>query len=146
MDMETISVCILTLCEGHPLVTGGFLSKMVSDMEFLTFFYISLDKLLNKQPRGRWIEMSWCYLDVSVMTQLCRWGTDTVSRLLIAEFHSIPKWIHKCKGIVLVMTDHKKTVLTSLSPCWYCNMNVIFWTHHAAILPADIQSFSIIQG
>ena len=46
-DMETLPA-LLTLREGNPRVTGGFLSQRASNKGFF-FFIASLDKVLNKQ-------------------------------------------------------------------------------------------------
>ena len=52
--METFSA-LLALCEGNPLVTGGF-QRPVMRRSFDGFFDLRLNKRLNKQSRHRWFE------------------------------------------------------------------------------------------
>ena len=61
--METFNA-LLTLCEGNPPVVP--LTKPVT-RSFDVFFKVCLSKLLNKQSKGRWFQMSWCSFDVTVM-------------------------------------------------------------------------------
>ena len=56
-DMEMIYV-LLALCEGNPLVTGGFPSQMDNNMGFDSFFGDILSKL-SKQSSYQWLEMPW---------------------------------------------------------------------------------------
>ena len=44
---------LLTICEGYPLLRGGFLSQRTSNMLFDVFFGANLNKLLNKS-NSRW--------------------------------------------------------------------------------------------
>ena len=60
-DMEAFCV-LLALCEGNPLVTGGFPSWRQS---FGVLFDASLHKLLNKQPDCWWFEVSWHSGDIT---------------------------------------------------------------------------------
>ena len=61
---------LLTLCEGNPLVTGGFPSQRPITRSHGVFFGVFLNKLLTKQTKGMWIKMSLCSFDVAVMTHL----------------------------------------------------------------------------
>ena len=54
-QMETFSA-LLALCEGNPLVTGGFLSQRPVMWSFDVFFELCLNKRLSKQSRNRWFE------------------------------------------------------------------------------------------
>ena len=54
--METFSV-LLALCEGNPLVTGGFPSQRPVTRSFEVFFDLPLNKRLGKQSRRQWFEM-----------------------------------------------------------------------------------------
>ena len=58
---------LLALCEGNPLVTGGFPSKRPMTLSFDIFFDVYLNKLLNKQLKGWLIKMPWCSFDVYVL-------------------------------------------------------------------------------
>ena len=53
--IETLSA-LLALCEGNPLVTGGFLQKGPVMHKVLHFFIVSMNKLLNKQLSWWWFE------------------------------------------------------------------------------------------
>ena len=55
-QMETF-YAFLRLCEGNPLVTGGFPSQMPVTQSIDVFFDLHLDKLLSKQSRHQWFEM-----------------------------------------------------------------------------------------
>ena len=57
--METLSI-LVALCEGNPLVIGGFPSQRTNDegLSFDVSFDVSLCKLLNKQLEAgelRWL-------------------------------------------------------------------------------------------
>ena len=54
-QMETFSA-LLALCEGNPLVTGGFLSQRPVTRSFDVFFDLHLNKRLSKQSWGWWFE------------------------------------------------------------------------------------------
>ena len=60
-QMETFS-SLLALCEGNPLVTGGFPSQRPVTQSFAVFFDAHLNKWLSKQSRDWWFEMPWCSL------------------------------------------------------------------------------------
>ena len=52
-QMETFSA-LLALCEGNPLVTGGFQRPVMRSFD--GFFDLRLNKRLNKQSKHRWFE------------------------------------------------------------------------------------------
>ena len=54
-QMETFFT-LLALCEGNPLVTGGFPSQRPVTRSFDVFFDLRLNKLLSKKSRRRWFE------------------------------------------------------------------------------------------
>ena len=54
-QMETFST-LLALCEGNPLVNGGFPSQRPMPRSFNVFFDLRLKKWLNRQSRCRWFE------------------------------------------------------------------------------------------
>ena len=54
-QMKTFSA-LLALCEGNPLVTGGFPSQRPVTRSFDVFFHLRLNKRLSKQSRRRWFE------------------------------------------------------------------------------------------
>ena len=54
-QMETFSA-LLTLCDGNPLVTGGFPPQRQVTRRFDVFFGMRLNKRLNKQSRRRWFQ------------------------------------------------------------------------------------------
>ena len=56
--METFSA-LLALCEGNPLVTGGFPSQRPVTRSFEVFFDARLNKRLSKQSKFRWFKMPW---------------------------------------------------------------------------------------
>ena len=59
--METFSA-LPDLRDGKPPVTGGFPSQRVGNADFDVFFYVSLNKWLNK-PSSCWrFETPWCSL------------------------------------------------------------------------------------
>ena len=64
-QMATFSM-LLALCEGNPLVTGGFPSKRPVTQSFEVFFDVHLDKQQSKQWSCQWFEMLWCPYDVTV--------------------------------------------------------------------------------
>ena len=66
-DMKMVS-SLLALCEGNPVVTGGFPPKqpLIQSLSFDVFFVVGL-KLLNKQSTCQWVEMPWHSHDVTVM-------------------------------------------------------------------------------
>ena len=74
-QMESFSV-LLTLCEGNPLVTGGFLSQRVVTRSFDVFFDLLLNKRLSKQSRRQWFETSsrslWRHSNVTEANLRCR--------------------------------------------------------------------------
>ena len=53
---------LLSLCEGNPLVTGGFPSQWPVTWNFDIFFNVRLNKRLSKQSRLRWFDTPWCLL------------------------------------------------------------------------------------
>ena len=71
-QMETFSM-LLALCEGNPLVTGGFPSKEASDTELWCFLDLHLNKRLNKQLRH------WDAIKLIMTSLLCLWGVLTTS-------------------------------------------------------------------
>ena len=75
--METLSA-LPALCEGNPLVTGGFPSQRASSTGFVVFFDVSLNKLLSKQLHCWWFEMPWSSCVLTVMISLS-WGAQTLS-------------------------------------------------------------------
>ena len=53
---------LLAICEGNPLITGGFPHKGSVMQNFDILFVISLnklDKLLNMQFSSQWSKMPW---------------------------------------------------------------------------------------
>ena len=60
-EMETVSTS-LAICEGNPLVTGGFSSQKASNTGFGVFFDVSLNKRLNTQSSRRWFKTTGCSL------------------------------------------------------------------------------------
>ena len=60
-QMETFFV-LLALCEGNPLVNGGFPSLRPVMWSFDVFFDLCLNKWLSKQLRWRWFETPPCSL------------------------------------------------------------------------------------
>ena len=60
-QMETFSA-ILALCEGNPLVIGGFPSQRTATRRFDVFCGLRMNKQLSKQSRRRWFEMPPCSL------------------------------------------------------------------------------------
>ena len=60
-QMET-RFLLLALCEGNPLVTGGFPSQRPVTWSFGVFFDLHMNKWLSKQSRHRWFETSLCSL------------------------------------------------------------------------------------
>ena len=64
--MVVTPLSALSLCEGNPPATGGFPKGPVM-RSFDVPFHVRMNKLLNKQPRGRWIEMFWRSFNVPVM-------------------------------------------------------------------------------
>ena len=57
---------VLALCEGNPLLTGGFPAQRPCNASFF-FNEVSLNKLLEKRLSGQWFEMHWCSCVVIVM-------------------------------------------------------------------------------
>ena len=55
-QMETCSM-LLALCEGNPLVTGGFPSQRPVTWSFDVFLDLRLNKWLSNPLRHRWFEM-----------------------------------------------------------------------------------------
>ena len=55
-QMETFSM-LQALCEGNPLVTGGFPSQGPGTQSFDVFFDLHLNKRLSIQSRRWWFEM-----------------------------------------------------------------------------------------
>ena len=53
---------LLALCEGNPLVTGGFPSQRPVTRSFNVFFDMRLNKGLSKQARHRWYKTPSCSL------------------------------------------------------------------------------------
>ena len=60
-QLESFSV-LLALCEGNPLVTGGFPSQRPVTRSFDIFFDLHLNKWLSKQLRCWWSQMPLCSL------------------------------------------------------------------------------------
>ena len=65
----------------NPQVSSGSRHRGPVMLTFDVSFDVSLNKLLNKQSRGRCIQMSWCSFDVTVMilsyftqTEMSRWN------------------------------------------------------------------------
>ena len=59
-EMGTFSA-LLSLCQGYPPVTGGFLWQRPVTRSF-DFFYLPLNKRLTKQPGRQWFETHSCFL------------------------------------------------------------------------------------
>ena len=60
---------LLVLCDGNPLVTGGFPSQRPVTRSFDVFFYLHLNKRLSKQSGRRWFETPSRSLDDTLMTK-----------------------------------------------------------------------------
>ena len=60
-EMEAFSA-LLALCEGNRPVTGRFPSQRASNADLWCSFDVRLNKVLNKQSNGWWIETPWCSL------------------------------------------------------------------------------------
>ena len=70
-QMETFSA-LLALCVGNSPVPGEFPLQRPVTRSFGVFFYLRLNKRLNKQTWGRWFETSYAHYDVAVMsTKMC---------------------------------------------------------------------------
>ena len=75
-QMGTFSM-LLAICEGNPLVTGGFPSQRPEMQSFDIFFDLCLNKRLTKQSRCWWLEMPscslWCYCNVCSCMFINKW-------------------------------------------------------------------------
>ena len=54
-DMDTPSI-LRVLCDGKPLIPGGFPSKSACNVGLCVSFAVSLNNLSKKQSSGRWLE------------------------------------------------------------------------------------------
>ena len=68
-DMKVFSTSPLALCEGNPLVTGVWPSQRTNNVELwcLFYFFIGLNKLLNKQLSYQWSKLPWSPGDIAVL-------------------------------------------------------------------------------
>ena len=86
---------------GNPPVTGGFPSQRASNEE-LWYFILSLNELLNKHPKGWWIEMYRRPFDVIVLWSDMRvrshtektWNTDGILWKNFYIIWKISMWLH----------------------------------------------------
>ena len=75
--MEALSK-LLALCEGNPVVTGGFALRSASNAELRLFLCHQLWQLLNKQLIGWWFETHQRSCYDTVMTRYpSKWPTKT---------------------------------------------------------------------
>ena len=85
-QMETFSG-LLALFDGNPPVTGGFPSQSPVKRRFDVFFYVRLNKRLNKQWSCRWFETPWYPCDVTVMHTFFTQGNK-----LCKSLHTYPQF------------------------------------------------------
>ena len=81
-QMETFSA-LLALCEGNPLVTGGFPSQRPVTWNFDIFFDLCLNKRLSKQSWGWWF---WDAITL-IMTSL-QWVWNVAKVFLMPDITS----------------------------------------------------------
>ena len=84
-DMEMLSA-LLALCDGKPLVTGGFPSQRASNISFGVFFDVSLNKLLNKQLGCQLLKASWSSCDITVIIAFQNSSWTQISLYLLTYF------------------------------------------------------------
>ena len=64
-DYKMLSA-LFALCEGNPLVSGGFLSQRPVMQKFDVLYDVSHGKLLNKRSSYPWFETPWCPLHCNI--------------------------------------------------------------------------------
>ena len=74
-DMKTLST-LLAICEGNPPVTDGSTKGQLGRV-LMGFFYVSLNKLFNKQRAGcLWFVVQWCSCEKNTaicLTKVMEW-------------------------------------------------------------------------
>ena len=106
-QMEKFSA-LLALCEGKPLVTGGFPSQRPVTRSFDVLFDLRLNKRFNKQSRRRWFETPsrslWRHSNVMEYLGICDGRYYSLITMTFKCYLSLPTYLAMSRILALIVT------------------------------------------
>ena len=120
-QMDTSSA-LLSLCEGNPPVTGGFLSQRPVTQSFGVFFDLCMNKILSKRKIRQWCETSsrslWRHCNVAITFSPMNGNRESLYKLCRHMYHRILflsyTFIHIAIFANTIQIKHFFTILMSL--------------------------------